>query len=274
MNSTSTYLLFALIGLSPIASVRAEQNVDDRASTLIKKALEDRKKITTRTATVHLTLEVAGNKTTFAGKAYSMSPNKRRLDLEGGAGMTFLTDGRSTYMFIPSSNTFLRFPSRKSYTEVGKKTSLDDAAVFGDALDFSEYDNVRYVGTERIGGTNCDVIRGESKVSNCTVYIRPDLQVTRVMNEEVNSEGSTRVQFDYGDIVLNPPLEPSLFEFRPPPGAKEILLPSLSELDAKLIKVGKKAPRITISSAIEGTIDLPEISKGKKAVLVNFGSFG
>jgi outer membrane lipoprotein-sorting protein len=163
----------------------------------------------------------------------------------------------------------MKMPASIAVTPNGGVTDAD-AGPFGDQLELSKYDNVEYVGKEKVDDTECDVIKASKADSEYVVYLQADYRVRRTVGRDIKPGAKSEMRTDFRNYVVDAPLDPALFQFRPPKGATEMETPSMAAYEAKLVKLGKEAPKFTLPNPKGGQVSLTDLCKRNKAVLVNF----
>jgi hypothetical protein len=84
-----------------------------------------------------------------------------------------------------------------------------------------------------------------------------------------------KMTFKYSDVKIDEPMDPASFVWTPPAGVKLVDRPATPDYNAKLLKVGAKAPDFTIANPKGGNITLRQaLAKSKKGLLINFWFYG
>lgn len=151
---------------------------------------------------------------TEAGVLYLRKPGRMRWDYTSPAGKLFVSDGRSVFLYLPSSNSV-------------KKMKLKDTEDMRAPLAFllgklnfeKEFRNTQ----ARTEGTDT-VITAEPKsdnlpYSNVEFTVTPSFEIRRL---RVSNLDQTTLEFAFEAEKLNPPLANSLFQFQPPAGAEVV----------------------------------------------------
>lgn len=148
------------------------------------------------------------------GKLWLRKPGKMRWEYSEPAGKLFVTDGRFAWLYTPATGEVER--TRLKETE-DLRAPL--AFLLG-RLDFNR-DFRRFVW--RREGEDYWVV-AEPR-SDRLVYSRVEFRVDaglRIRQVRVEGQDRSLMEFRFEGERLNPPLADSLFEFRPPPGARVI----------------------------------------------------
>lgn len=197
----------------------------------------------------------------MAGKLLLKTPGFGRVELtpDKGEKILVIMDGKSTYNI-----------TGKKFA----KTPLDRDGVWPFLKGVPGADPKKFTsaGTEKIDETTFEVLELKENSQTLRVYVSPEKIIQRF---RMTGDGTQ----DGQEIVLsNVQLDTELAaeNFALPAGLEEAKAPGaegLDALNAKLLKVGAKAPAFNLATPTGGKLSLAQALKGKKAVLVNFWFF-
>ncbi|MCS7314921.1 MAG: outer membrane lipoprotein chaperone LolA [Bryobacterales bacterium] len=148
------------------------------------------------------------------GKLWLRKPGKMRWEYSEPAGKLFVTDGRFAWLYSPA----LREVERTRLKETDDLRA--PLAFLLGKLDFQR-DFGRFV-WRREGPDYWIVAEPRSeRLLFSRVEFRVDAEL-RIRHLRVEGQDRSVMEFRFDNERLNPPLEDSLFEFRPPPGVRVI----------------------------------------------------
>ncbi|WP_394794823.1 redoxin family protein [Armatimonas sp.] len=198
-----------------------------------------------------------------SGKLLFKAPGLGRVELtpDKGEGVLMIMDGKASYDI-----------TGKKYT----KGPADSETVwpFLTGIPGTDPKKFTFVGVEKIGETSFEVLELKETEQTLRVYVSPEKMIQRfVASSEADGQKFgqeitlANVQFDLEIAAENFTLPTGLEEVKPPGSS------GMASLEAKLLKVGAKAPAFNLATPTGGKLSLAQALKGKKAVLVNFWFF-
>src|SRR5713101_1968592 len=166
-----------------------------------------------------------------AGTAYFRRPGKMRWEYERPDKDLFLVDGKTAWFYVPADHTVTRVPAKESAdlrtplallageTKVSRVCARVQIA---EQEKPRQNDNVllrcelRGVKGDASGETSASAIAGTDPASAVFFEIVPATgELVRLI---VQQSGGVRVEFQFEDWRINPPLPDSMFRFQPPAG--------------------------------------------------------
>jgi outer membrane lipoprotein carrier protein len=154
-----------------------------------------------------------GRTTRSTGALYQRQPDRFLMDFSDPAGDVIVSDGRYFWMYFPSvdEKQVLRSPRGGQGLDLHAQFIGDPVARF----------EITYHGTEDAGGGTAHVMtldpRPDLGYDRLKVWIDAEDYLVRRF-ELTESNGNVR-RIELRNVVVNPSLPDSLFEFTPPPGA-------------------------------------------------------
>jgi len=151
---------------------------------------------------------------TEAGVLYLRKPGRMRWDYTSPAGKLFVSDGKSVFLYLPSSN---------SVKKMKLKDTEDMRAPLAFLLGKLNFEKEFRSTRARPEGKDI-VITAEPKSDNLPYSkveftVAPTFEIHRL---RVSNLDQTTLEFAFEAEKLNPPLANSLFQFQPPPGAEVV----------------------------------------------------
>ncbi len=235
-------MMFALL-----PAARAENTADDARSVL--KAMADylvsQKTIeyTFDSSIEVITPEIQKIQYTSSGHARLERPDKLRVTRLGGTGELDL--------FFNGKTATLYGPGVKIYAEVGSASSIDQlidelehkygfAGPGADLLLSNAYDTLmanviaaRYLGTGMIGGVRCDHVAFRTRETDWQLWVQ--IGAEAIPRKFVIASKTIAAAPEYSVVVTgwktSVKVDPSEFDFTPPPDAKKGTLADLAGLD-------------------------------------------
>jgi outer membrane lipoprotein carrier protein len=160
------------------------------------------------------TYRVQGRARTEKGELFLHKPGKMRWQYTAPPGKLFVSDGKFLYSYTPQDNR----------AEKMKMKEADDlraplAFLLG-KLNFDQ-DFREFRSHPEEGGVYITAIPKSDKLpySEISFLAAPDNTIRRL---EVKGQDNSLLTFVFEDEKKNPPLQDSLFQFQPPPGAEYI----------------------------------------------------
>jgi len=151
---------------------------------------------------------------TEAGVLYLRKPGRMRWDYTSPAGKLFISDGKSVFLYLPSSN---------SVKKMKLKDTEDMRAPLAFLLGKLNFEK-EFRNTQARPEGNETVITAEPKSDNLP-YSKVEFTVAptfEIRKLRVTNLDQTTLEFAFDAEKLNPPLANSLFQFQAPPGAEVV----------------------------------------------------
>lgn len=273
-----TWFVGAMLLTAIITALPAR--ADEKGQAVLREAFKTLQDAKTLTADLSVSVANAPGPTpqSLKGKVTLMKPNYLRVELEGPEGQSFFADGKNYYMYSTAAKRYVRQSLSPNPTEFQGLWEGEIDAFFG-GVKSAEKVTATYVGTEKIGDVECDVVKVEMKDPDRTaVYAigKTDRLIRRaalsfpVPNREPVKQTNTLT-----NIKLNVSKTAADFEFKPPADAQlfdpeKEMEEQIRQLESTLLAVGEKAPEFDLPMSTSGRLSLSDARKEKKAVLVNF----
>jgi len=205
---------FAFITL--LATLAAPGFAADPATDRLLKQVEDRyNKVATLQVRFAETYGGSGRPArTEAGILYLRKPGRMRWDYTSPAGKLFISDGKSVFLYLPSSN---------SVKKMKLKDTEDMRAPLAFLLGKLNFEK-EFRNTQARPEGNETVITAEPKSDNLP-YSKVEFTVAptfEIRKLRVTNLDQTTLEFAFDAEKLNPPLANSLFKFEAPPGAEVV----------------------------------------------------
>ncbi len=202
---------------------------------------------------------------------------------EAAMKTTVYSDGKQLTTFFRDNNQFLHDSVDMNGGNIFAVGPIEAAVFFNpDLLNRLPLmgKGVKRVGTQRVNGISCDVLKvvGAPSGHAVTIYVGPDglLRGVTTLNSNVLQESRVK------KLLVNKVFARTLFTWNPPAGVKpydpkssEVLIPARSaDDDNGLLKVGSKAPDLLVHTLDGSKVQLASLFKQNKATLVNFWFVG
>lgn len=270
--------ILALIGNHPVRA-------DEKSDTLLKEVQTATRAVKTLTADLSMSESFKGTdgkdqSIKMAATLRLKKPNLARIDFaEGGPAKTVASDGKSIYTLMPDNQY-----QKMTVDAQGKNITLEWAAPVSMFFtgQFSLFGTTppattTYLGKQTIEGTEYDVVQlSDTKPFAYTgkLYINSAKLATRLDLEIKQADQTVKLDAILKNVKVDASLADTAFAYELPKGATEYKPPTLEDMNKKLLAVNSVAPNFVLSSPNEGKVELAQILKGKKAVLVNFWFYG
>jgi outer membrane lipoprotein-sorting protein len=249
------------------AATRTPAARDDKGEALLKQVKAAYGKVTSLSADLIMDYEFGGQKQSMKSKVVVKKPNLFRMTMGAPQAGTFVSDGKKTIMYMQAGNQYMKMPKG---AEAGAMMGNFGAGLVIDAHALNSLGKIEHAGSEAIDGVLCEVLKGEMEKNEVKLWIQPNFLIRRTSMKMGEGPSAGSMQSTLKNVVTNKVVPAATFVFAPPKGATEMKMPSPADYDAKLVKVGKLAPKFTLAAPTGGTVSLENTLKGKKAVLVNF----
>jgi peroxiredoxin/outer membrane lipoprotein-sorting protein len=201
---------------------------------------------------------VLNDKQTFSVKA--MRPNLYRVESEQ---QLFLSDGRTSTMFMKERNEYMKSPAPVGGTRV---PLADGFALFSPSpKSMPHYTGV--VSTTLLGKEVYGLVDEPQDLPGLSTTSYFDKQTLTPLGA-LQKTSKTTTTFRYEDLNLNASLGTADFSWTPPAGAVD--LATKKPRPSPFLKVGEAAPLGSLKTPDGRPMSLEEALRGKKALLVNF----
>ncbi len=182
------------------------------AEEIAKKMEEKYKAVKDMEGTMVTTIYVNGKKIVSVTKFAMKKPDKYWSDSEN---YTMVSNGTVMWIYDKKRNevTIMKLPKKK-------KPKFDYGELIEDLMNNT---NVKLLGSEKVSGRDCYVIEVIPK--NKTFYVEQKLWIDKEYWYPLKIEsdyGKLKLTIEYKDVKFNTGIPDSLFEFKPPKGAKVI----------------------------------------------------
>jgi outer membrane lipoprotein carrier protein len=213
--------MITALALAATAGHVSAQSPANKAYALLDRAVATYQDVHSLRAefTQELTNPLLGTRTESAGTMFQREPDGFLMRFSKPAGDVIVSDGQYFWIYYPSvdAKQVIRSPA-----DVSGRPGVDLQAQFiGNP---EQRFQATYDGTATLQGRNTDVLtlvpRTDAGYRSMKVWI--DAQDHLVRQFEITDAQGVVRQIELRDIVVNPTLPDSLFQFTPPPGARII----------------------------------------------------
>ncbi|MCS7080673.1 MAG: redoxin domain-containing protein [Chloracidobacterium sp.] len=276
MKAANQILLVVFVPLVFVASAAAAR-ADGEADKLLKEVAVATRSAKTLLADITLTQSDGGPVTTTPGTVMLKKPNLARIELGEPFNYTIASDGKNVWLVERAKNRYQKNdadPNGKGlasflYIPVGTFFDPDFRGFINPSIK-----ETRLAGKEKVDGETyqvVEVIGDEPYDFTLKCYIGANKLITRTALQMKLGDKTLTFGAVLTNVKVNEYLPDDSFAYAPP---KEAVLYDLSDPAGKLVPVGEKAYRFTVPTPTGERLSLEELSKGKKAVLVNFWFYG
>ena len=260
---------------------------------------------------VHITTEVADQKfdIELVHRIVAERPNKFSLEVESDAGSgntgMIKCDGKQLIVYLSFSNKYLVESAPMGWAEMLSHPLVQGIAGAGnsgmvtlammsprpDEALLEKVKTMRYVGVEKVGQIDCHHLAATQDDMDWEMWIEvgerplihkfvPDLRKAfQRMAEQTGNADIANLKMSnevlYTDWKLDPKLDPAVFTFTPPEGAKEVdsmialLRGDESQEAGPRELLGRPAPDFTLDLLDGGKLQLSQ-HRGKEIVILDF----
>ncbi len=266
-----------VLGAAAFLLVAVPGRTDARGEELLRGAMKKLHAAESYSATLSITNAGPGQpEVKSQGSLAAMKPNFLRVEIKGpadaGGSILFAADGKHYNIYIAQANQYLREDLDPAPTELRGQWEAEVDAFFGGERGLPK-SGATHVGTAKVGGVECDLVKIEPAKGRSTTYAigKRDglIHQTRIVIS--TPEGNAVTTNTLTNIKLNQPKKPAEFAFNPPEGARLFERPNF---DGNLVPVGKPAPDFQLPQPGGQLLSLEKTLKEKKAVLINFWFYG
>ncbi len=215
------------------------------AKEIAKKMEEKYKAVKDMEGTMVTTIYVNGKKIVRVTKFAMKKPDKYWSDSEN---YTVVSNGTVMWIYDKKRNevTIMKLPKKKPKFDYGELIE-----------DLMNNTNVKLLGSEKVSGRDCYVIEAIPKTK--TLCIKEKLWIDKEYWYPLKIEsdyGKLKLTMEYKDVKFNTGISDSLFEFKPPKGAKVV--------EQKLFTPPKKLTLEEAQKRVNFTITVPKYTAGFK----------
>jgi outer membrane lipoprotein-sorting protein len=225
MRSLKPHLAAAAAGIA-LLLVPVAGATDPKADAVLKQAYKTLHAAKSYTANLSIQAEDAPGGGDLKGTIAAMKPNLLRVEVKlpaGGGNLIFASDGKHQYVYSPEAKRYQKSPVERNPTAfVGVWEGEVDAFFGGEKLLANT--ETTYVGSEKVDGVDCDVVRLKPKGQGATVAYavgKKDHLIRRAAIAVPTDDGARRQTNSLTQIKLNPPKTAADFAFKPPADAVE-----------------------------------------------------
>src|SRR5579872_361611 len=246
---------------------------DDAASALLKEVDMATRAAKTLTADLTMTMSAQGHNVTVQGMVVLKKPNMALIDTTGAPfDLVLDSDGKSLWIMIKSANQY----QKRAANPQGRDIRVGWAIPVQMFFDPEDLDPIRsneakahLLAPETVDGKPFQVVEltGDNPFAyTMKLYAGPEKLVTRVMLDIPQADAKAQYSAVLSKVQVGANVPDTLFAYQPPKTTKAYVPSS----EARLVAVGKEAPRFMIPSPSGGNVALADALKDKKAVLINF----
>lgn len=173
-------------------------------------------------------------------------------------------------MIASGAKSWMVFDDSKSYMEMPNDGAASMVPGF-EGLAGRESKPMAFVSMtkEMLDGASCIKVKAKGpEGTDRTLWFDATFENLLQISERANEIAR------FSNLVLGGEIADSDFVFSPPAGYKRQEQPAMPDYDAKLLKVGSKAPDWTLKMPDGKTMTLTQALKGKKALILNFWFYG
>lgn len=264
LSGAALLLILSLLG----TTVRADQKAD----ALLKEVSRATRAVNSLTADLVMTMSSTLGKQKATGKVKLMRPNFARIEIGAPFSQTIVSDGKHMWMYQKNGNQYMKTEADPKGEEISAMWAFPVNIFFDPSMKpLQEGVTMKLAPPETIDEKKFSVIAatlpgGSGQIK---LYIGPDKLVHRTVMAAGPAGG--RAEATFKNIEIDAALMASDFAYTPPKGAK---LQKPPDFTATLIPLGKKAPNFTLRTPAGTSVSLLSALRGKKAVLINFWSYG
>jgi chaperone LolA len=150
-----------------------------------------------------------------SGKVWFQPPNKFRREVKGSSPSLTVSDGRQLWIYYPNFKSAERYP-------LGKRSPLDSTvAAINSALNLENIENTFQITVAKVEN-GYELVLIPRTASMKRVFQKLDLSINNNLQAERTDmllPNGDRIVTTYSNQTRTP-VQPSTFEFSPPPGAE------------------------------------------------------
>jgi outer membrane lipoprotein-sorting protein len=269
------FALAVLLALLPVRAV----GPDPQAEALLKQCRAGLEKAQTLTA--ELEIEFSGPPPhTYTGTAILKRPNFARIETRGSvfdAGDLIVSNGAEVTVYTPALNQYRRSSPGADGRSVPSPLAEPLGLFFRPGqLNMAPVGvSVSYGGEEMLDGQTYEVVQfavdGPDKARVRYFFSRQDRLPHAVLSTGQIGDRPYRKLTRLKNVRIDAPVDTALFRWTPPPGAR---IYQQRNPTTRLIPVGSRVPDFDRPAPDGGRVNLLRTAREKKAVLINFWSYG
>jgi len=218
-----TYTRSTLAALLIAAAACARSGADPRGTAILKQSFATLHAARTYRAKVVRTDQQGRLSSEHEGVILAMKPNYMKYQLGGRMGATFVSDGKSYYIFARGGQFYQKLAVEAHPTEFPGEWEGEIDAFFGGAALVDKV-QATYAGATRFAGKPCDLVRAAMKDPDRTVLYtigRSDHLIYRASLTITQNGRSVTQTNTLSEIKLNGPMRSGEFRFIPAEGMRE-----------------------------------------------------
>lgn len=260
-------------------------HADEKSDALLKEVETATKSVKTLTADLSMSQGVTAadgkdQKMKMAATLKLKKPNMARIEFsEGGVAKTIASDGKNVYVLM-QGNQYQKMKADAQGKNIDTLWAAPVSMFFSGQFSLfssTTKSETTYAGKQTVDGIEYDVVQlsgAKPFVYTGKLYIAPSKLATRLDLEIKQGEQSVKLDAVLKNIKMNAPLTDAVFAYVPPKGTTLYVQPAMDDYSKKLLPLGSVAPTFALSAPTGGKVELADVLKGKKAVLVNFWFYG
>jgi outer membrane lipoprotein-sorting protein len=221
-------ILGALAAAAWLAVAGLTARADEKGEAILRHAFKTLNAAKTYTANLAITINQPGQPRPISlkGTVAALKPNLLRVELKQaeGPGVIFAADGKKYYTYTEARKEYTKVDLEESPKEFQGEWEGEIDAFFGGESLLSKGET-SYVGTETVGGVECDQVKVTPKGQGATVLYSIGKADHLIRRSEISftQMGQTFRQTSLiSDPRLNGAKKASDFSFTPPSDAKEV----------------------------------------------------
>ncbi len=178
------------------------------------------------TATITQTVNAAGQPAqTLQGTVAALKPNLLKVELKGPQSMLYVCDGKNYYSYQSRRNQYTKTPAEAAPKAFLGQWEGEIDGFFGGEGNVA-LATVTHMGTEKVEGADCDLVKAEPKPGTLGVPVtyavnQKDHRILRATLAFMGGGQMVTQTNVLSEVKINPPLKATDFKFTPPAGSKE-----------------------------------------------------
>lgn len=281
--TTRRSLAFGL-AMGAFAALSPTAGADEKGDSILRGAFTTLHAAKTMSADLVMRQEFGGQSFAYKGTVSLKKPNLMRFSVKANfngrsISQHIVSDGKNLYQYAEGSPQYMRSEVEANPKQMQGMWEGEVDAFFGGEKNAASI-SADYAGTATVNGVNCDVVKahektGQKRTITYTIGRADHLIYQMSFSQSANNQTLTQTN-TLTNIKLNADMQPSLFAFTPPAGAK-LYDPAeqMRAMEAKLVPAGEPAPPFELTDPkSKDRFSLAKALDGRKAVLVNFWFYG
>lgn len=266
--------LTAIVSTAAIGPARA----DEKGDALLKEVAAQTKATEMLTADIEMSAKTGERTVAQTGKLTLQRPNLVRMELApAGQVPSFYSDGTNVWVLMDGGKQYQKMDANPEGKNLPVLWGAPIAYFFDQKpMSFNEAPAAtKYLGVEKVGDTSYEVVEmvsSEKDAPTIKLYVGPDKRLHRSVVSIKRGDRESVYSATLKNIKVGAAQDVKTFAYTPPATARPYERPNF---EANLVKVGDMAPGFSLPTPTGGTpLSLSDITKGKKATLVNFWFYG